>query len=315
MNAAAADVVRGLQTWFQPEGKAPARKRTRAPNGGGAAGSSGSDGEVLRNPFGEHQSEWLKTVLQNTFENFGADVAKRFEAVEGRADNHESRIQALEQRLENSSKKFEERWKAHETKVQKEAEERKREEERLRVDAGHQRAPPPELRTMARMGNLGWDTPDTQLIERARTVLQTARVEESAYTELVPATGRAGTGSSVQIAFVSAERLQRARMAVRAAGVSFGGGRRAWLDVQKTRDELRPARAVHRIAECLEEFEAEKPEEQRARIVKEMATKSVRAEAQRMCIFRSNGVAWTPAGRDRYTEEQRDLAAGIAEAD
>lgn len=90
------------------------------------------------------------------------------------------------------------------------------------------------------------------LLERGKHVLSAAGVDMADVKAIAPVTARAGTGSSVQVAFISVAALERARVQVRAAAVVLEGqSREAWVDHQRSMQESRLVRAVHRLAEYL----------------------------------------------------------------
>lgn len=93
---------------------------------------------------------------------------------------------------------------------------------------------------VARIGGIGWDSPAALLLERGKDVLARAGVAAADVSAVAPVTSRAGTGSSVKVAFVSTAALERARVQVRATAVVFEGQpREAWLDHQRMLQESR----------------------------------------------------------------------------
>lgn len=83
-------------------------------------------------------------------------------------------------------------------------------------------------------------------------MLTRAGVDAADVTAMAPVTSRSGTGGSVQVAFVTVAALERARVQVRVAAVVFEGQpREAWLDHQRSMQESRLVRVVHRLAEYL----------------------------------------------------------------
>jgi hypothetical protein len=108
------------------------------------------------------------------------------------------------------------------------------------------------LRKHTILGILGWDVEPQLLLERAKEVISSARIATDSITYMQPTYAR-GTGSSVDIYFISGEALQQARMKIRDAQKLYHKEARkfAFLDIKKTRHEFRPARLVHRAAECI----------------------------------------------------------------
>lgn len=73
--------------------------------------------------------------------------------------------------------------------------------------------------------------------------------------------------------FSTADSLALAKVAVHAPRRTFGTGAPAWLDTARTRAETRPLRAIHRLAEILADYEAQRSD--KASIHKDMAAKAV----------------------------------------
>ena len=115
---------------------------------------------------------------------------------------------------------------------------------------------PKELRTIAVMGNLVWDTPRQQLMERAAEILGNAVVSSDSYKHVCPMTNREGKGSSVQLAFNQPADLQHAALAVGSLHSSFSQDRYVWLDAKQEKGEARPRIVCIRMGEFLEDVEA-----------------------------------------------------------
>lgn len=109
----------------------------------------------------------------------------------------------------------------------------------------------------ARLGNVGWDAPSDVLLNRATDILQELGVTESVVVSMAASVSRAGVGSSVEILFDTPGSLQAAKIKLRTKVVQIED-RRVWLDIQKSRAVLRPARLIHRAAELLQQVEAER---------------------------------------------------------
>ena len=106
---------------------------------------------------------------------------------------------------------------------------------------------PCESRTHATIGGFQWNTAGTELTRLATDLLQKAGVPDKDYRHMHAARD---LGSTVSLVFHSPAKLQEARLAIRCLGHTHGEPV-LWLDASKTRDELRPARLVHRAANAL----------------------------------------------------------------
>ena len=61
----------------------------------------------------------------------------------------------------------------------------------------------------------------------------------------------------VELCFKDPSDLQTARLAVKPLDRTYSDGRYVWLDAKKERNELKPARVVHRMADALEDVESQ----------------------------------------------------------
>ena len=80
---------------------------------------------------------------------------------------------------------------------------------------------PYDQRTSARIGCLGWDLPKRQLEERAKEVLDHAKVPERSYTNLEAVCGRSGCGSCVDLEFDEPRSLRNAHYAIKRTAVKY----------------------------------------------------------------------------------------------
>lgn len=101
------------------------------------------------------------------------------------------------------------------------------------------------------VGNLGWDTPAQDLQQRLDAALEKAMIDSTTITATHCVVGRDGRGSAAEVHFASEHALQAAKAKMRNAHQSVIPGKTIWLDVKKTREELAPARAIHRAYEIL----------------------------------------------------------------
>lgn len=162
---------------------------------------------------------------------------------------------------------------------------------------------------VARIGGIGWDSRAVVLREPGKTVLPRAGVDPADASAMAPVTSRSGTGSSVQVAFVTVAALERARAQVRAAAVVFEGQpREAWLDHQRSLQESTLVRAVHRLAEYL----GDAKEGPRLVVAKNLAAKVIRHGPRRVAFVRSEGVTWTTFCKENWPASLRDEAAAFA---
>jgi len=167
---------------------------------------------------------------------------------------------------------------------------------------------PFEHRTVATIGNLGWDDNEQTILARAKEVLSKAGVAESDYTGLC-ATRR--KGSTADLCFTSAPLLQQAKMTLRSIKLKYHGDKPVWLDAKKTREELRPARVVHRITELIQEAESGKPDPMH--VEKFLNGKYVKVGDERAGFTCRGAWMWTQWARNRYEQEFRDMAKAYAE--
>ena len=121
-----------------------------------------------------------------------------------------------------------------------------------------------------------------------------------------------------ELVFSTPDALQRARVLVRAIQKSFSqddGGRNrfVWLDVKKTTEEMRPARIVHRVAEAIQEIEA--TQSAPLQVDKKLYGKIVEVGGRKVGQVRNGTWVWLPFACNRYSQEQRENAKAIAEAD
>ena len=99
---------------------------------------------------------------------------------------------------------------------------------------------------------------------RANELLAAIRVPPDDFEDLVPVVfGQKKLGSSVNLRFKNAERLDFVRTNLRATRHERVESARkcvAWCDVKKTEEERRPGRVLARALECLSYHEAKQPD-------------------------------------------------------
>lgn len=187
--------------------------------------------------------------------------------------------------------------------------------------AAHAPAPPPQRsfppssqpRLLARLGNLGWDTPAEVLMQRATELLESAGVPHNAVTALTPMVGKAGTGSACEAMFITENALQQAKLKTRGIRKTWVEGKSAWLDFKKSREELAPARTIHRCAELVEDVEMRRPD--RGEVVKNVGAKLVMVNQQR-CFYTVGGVLKaTHFAAKRYSDAELASIVDFSSAD
>ena len=174
-------------------------------------------------------------------------------------------------------------------------------------------AVPHELRTIAVIGNLGWDTSGTDLMQRAKEVLSDAGIAPDSFSNLCAVTYKGDKGSSAQLCFKQPSQLQHANLAVRALNRSYTQGRYAYLDVKKERAELRPGQIVKRLAEFL--VDAEAAMDTPLKIEAFANGKFVKVGGTRVGFTFRGEWKWTQYAIARYSREVMDTAKEYAESE
>lgn len=160
------------------------------------------------------------------------------------------------------------------------------------------------------MGNLGWDTPAADLKARADEIVQLLGMTEKLEGEFQPVVGRDGTGSCAEAFFRRAEDVELYKIKLRAQGKSFMAGRQVWLDHKKTREQLRPARTIHRGAECLEDLERSRPDG--SVVYKDLARRTLSVAGSKAFWFCNGSLRATVWGAMRYTADEIDMITEYA---
>ena len=113
-------------------------------------------------------------------------------------------------------------------------------------------SPPVHLRSSAVLGDLGWNTSDQLIRERALQTLKQAGVPESSISAMSPMCRPGGVGSSAEVHFASRQALDVARSMVRSLNLTHPEARRpCWLDVQRSAEERRPGRLIKSAVDAL----------------------------------------------------------------
>lgn len=167
-------------------------------------------------------------------------------------------------------------------------------------------------RLLARIVNLGWDSSETELCERARECLRTAGVEPEKWAHLHAAVGRTGVGSAAELWFHREIDLEKATTAIRAATIYYGASGLVWLGIKKAREELKAARAIHRAHECIGDV-AKRNGTTSVVYTKHMGSKTVKRGHDVLLYIRRGTVAFMAQGVIEWAAEERRLIADYAE--
>ena len=253
---------------------------------------------------------WVMEGVGGALQHFGTKVEERVQAAEDKFDNKLKKlkkelvddfngklaaVEAQNQNLRNELEKFKKSYNPDSA-----------------VPPNANSAPRYEERVLARVGNLGWDTPEAEIIQRCKQVLLTCGVSE-ATVRAVTAPRR--TGSQAEVLFTSGAHLQEAAQLVKQKGIRIVETKVVWLDVAKTRAELKPSRIVHRVAEIFGDFEAVKAPDQRREILKDLARKRVKVGGVRVMFTLYGELKWTEQAKSMFTQEQLTMAEGFAMAE
>jgi hypothetical protein len=169
---------------------------------------------------------------------------------------------------------------------------------------------------VAASGNLGWDCSKEDVTTRAKDILEKAGIKPDDYVGLSASFRE--KGSSAELCFNTASLLQKAKFAISDLDVSHRADKApVWLNVEKDREELRPARVVHRITDLIQEAESGRSDA--FEVEKAMNGKKVLVGpkgSQHMAGYSNKGVwMWTQFSRTRYNQEFLDMAKAYAEDD
>ena len=170
--------------------------------------------------------------------------------------------------------------------------------------------PPYENRTLARIGNLGWDSTPELLKERFAEIMTLVNILPAEYD--IPVAPHRG-GSHVDVQFASSEILQRGKLRAMNLNKSYMGPegirpRYVWIDARKTRDEMRPARLTHRAHKFLETIIGTKF--QGTAVEKDIMGKRVKVANKVVCFSLRGELQLTP-DLDQYLvlDERQQLVA------
>ncbi len=169
---------------------------------------------------------------------------------------------------------------------------------------------PPELRRYARLGNLGFDTDAPTLLTRAKAFLTSIGVAPEDYKCLQAVRD---PGSICSLTFSDSVKLQDAKRASRVLSFTQPGcAKPTWLDVEKSKAELKPARIIHRAAELITDFETGRPDRQD--VTKILNGKQIKIEGRLVCYTYRGTLQWASLGLSRYSADERMQVAAFAES-
>ena len=169
---------------------------------------------------------------------------------------------------------------------------------------------PHEQRTLATIGGFQWNTAGADLVKLATECLERAGVPSSDFKFLH---APRDPGSIVSLVFTGPHKLQEARLAVKCSKYSHGS-RTIWLDAAKTREELRPARLVHRAAEAILNLENGLSENDRRKVEKVMSGKQVKAGGTVMGYTYQGNWIWAQAAVTRYDSSSLEMVKAWIES-
>ena len=141
-------------------------------------------------------------------------------------------------------------------------------------------------------------------------MLNRCQVEPEKVITIVANTNRDGKGSSVDVLLRDAADATQIRLGVRSFGVKYTGDRVAWCDIKKGRRAADRARRLHRLAEIVEDLEADHTPALQVR--KRMANGILTVDGNRAAYVTNNSVVFTAWAQNRYSDEQRATAMGYA---
>lgn len=102
-------------------------------------------------------------------------------------------------------------------------------------------------------------------------------------------------------------------MWLRANPVTYTSGRPTWADIRKGRRATERARLIHRLAELLEEYEADR-KQQRMVVTKRIQSLTILVGGQRAAFFGDGELRFTTWARERYSDDERSSALGFLAA-
>lgn len=159
------------------------------------------------------------------------------------------------------------------------------------------------------MGNLGWDTEGSVLLDRATQIISDIGMSDKVI-EMRAAVSKQGTGSCVDIMWTNTADIQEAKFKVRCKNIIWTG-RQVWVGRKKSREEMKLARMIHKTAEIMEAFEWDRPDG--GRIEKNVANKYMNLNGVRMFYTLRGTLMNTVHAALRYTSDELEQIRAFAE--
>ena len=265
----------------------------------------------------------MKNAFGSALQAFGSHIEGMFAEHEARLKTLDTELGAVKEKLAllEEDPRSSENQQAVE-KSMKEFEELKKEIQDVKdahSSAGVASAPPSvpshvpllpyDQRVIARIGNLGWDDTGGVVVTRAKEVLQEAGVQDSVWKSMAAVNPK--KGSPVDLFCATPNYLKTSRLAVKSLDKTFARGKFVWLDAKKEWAETRPTRMVHRVHDCLADFEVSRQDKQM--VEKDTRGKIVKVAGQRMGFTLHGEWRWTDAAMQRYSAEELEMARAYVE--
>jgi hypothetical protein len=168
-------------------------------------------------------------------------------------------------------------------------------------------------RTHGIIGGIGWDQTAQSLKTIAEQVLDAAQVPRTSWHNLRPIVNRNGVGSTVELDFGVASDLQFARARIKALRQLGATNHVIYLDVKKSRREMRPARLLKRALESLTDLESCRSDKIELQV--NMGAKFIKGPLRWICFVARGQLHWTDYGNSRYSDQERELIESFAESE
>ena len=318
-------VAKGVDDFFSIRGQpgSPATKRQ-------AVGASKENQDSSESVISKGHADWLKEAVGGAISHLGRAVDERVAKVENQVEELDQRIVLLEKNTK----------KTRTDEVAVEAQKATAQIEGLKGDlkavkdeltavktgkgpsspapgtcGGQDLTPVPwNLRTQARMGELGWDTPGPELVQRAKKALTDAGVSEGDWQNMRPVVhARTQKGSAVELSFAEPSGLRTASNALKDKSFVLEGREKpVWLGPKKEQAELRPGRLTRR---CFEHVQKVLEAKQSTHSVKKrMDAKWVEINDHVAAYVLNGRIEWTAHAAAILSDEERQVAKAFAEA-
>jgi hypothetical protein len=163
------------------------------------------------------------------------------------------------------------------------------------------------------LGNLGWDTQPSVLMERASEVLAALAITSDRIESLLPRSRtKPGSVCDVIIRNCTTE-LSTWQHSLRSLSMTYSAPdeqqRLVWLDRTKTHEQFRPTRQVRKLESFLGECEADN---RGGTVSVEMRYRMVKVDNMFMALAAPDGIVWSNAAKARYTEDEMQAGSMIA---